>query len=542
MRIPRVLALAVATALMVPAAAQAASYPPPSNPGKPSPRPGGRATLKVCKAKSCKYKTIQKAVDAARAGDTVKVADGTYKESVKVLGHAKDAIKLVGNRSKPTRVRIDLRSLPSAKAQNGVMVNGANNVIVDGFGVVGYKGNGFFIVNAVGYTIQHAVAAGPGVYGFYAFNSKGGLIQDDVAYYNNDSGFYIGQTPPQTRPKRSIVRRIKSYANELGWSGTNMRYVTITDSDFYDNALGIVPNALASEKYPPAQHNVISGNRIFWNNFNYYLGAPFKVKQSSQVSVPYPIGVGVFLFGATDTTISGNQIFGNYLTAVALIPQILFDKKKCTKSLACQGDPTVLRDNRVTGNTFGKGGADLNGRDLFYDGSGTGNCFENNTGAINNTPQSNSTFVPCTTPATPTTVDDAVLPEGIKWAGATDHEQYWIKHPHQTIAGFTPLEHYQGAKSAAAPKPVRRTVKVADDYYLPKKLTVPAGSTITWSWPDYNTDTHDVYFKSKPRRAARFHSEAFAADVTVKRKLTFKGTYKIVCTFHEDMTQTIVVK
>ena len=59
-----------------------------------------------------------------------------------------------------------------------------------------------------------------------------------------------------------------------------MRYVTITKSRFYNNALGIAPNALDSEKYPPAEDNVIIDNDIFWNNFNFHQGnPPFAVRK-----------------------------------------------------------------------------------------------------------------------------------------------------------------------------------------------------------------------------------------------------------------------
>ena len=32
-------------------------------------------------------------------------------------------------------------------------------------------------------------------------------MRDSEAYYNNDAGFYIGQTPAQVKPVRSIVRQ-----------------------------------------------------------------------------------------------------------------------------------------------------------------------------------------------------------------------------------------------------------------------------------------------------------------------------------------------
>ena len=81
--------------------------------------------------------------------------------------------------------------------QNGIFVNDADEVTVDGFMARGYKANGFFFTNVNGYTMNHLIARQTGVYGLYAFNSIGGSILNSEAYYVNDGAFYIGQTPPQ---------------------------------------------------------------------------------------------------------------------------------------------------------------------------------------------------------------------------------------------------------------------------------------------------------------------------------------------------------
>jgi hypothetical protein len=433
MRFIRALTGAAVLALAAPVAASA--YGPPSNPGSPSPRAGGAATLRVCKQRTCRYRTIQSAVNAARSGDKILVANGIYREGVRVNGARKDKIRLIGNPRNPSRVFIDAR-----RKQNGIIVNGADGVTIDGFRTRGYLANGFFLVNVDGYTVNHTIAQGTGAYGVYAYNSVGGTIKNSEAYYNNDSGFYIGQTPPQTRPKRSIVDKVKAWGNVLGWSGTNMRYVTIRNYDWYNNGLGIVPNTLSSEKFPPPEQNVITGNRVFWNNFNYYLGAPFKLRPTNVDGVPYPVGTGILLYGSRNTRIENNQIFGNFLIGFGEVPAVLFDKAQCTPTLSCQGDPTVLQGNQVRGNRFGKGGADLNGRDMLYDGSGSGNCFEGNTTQSPNVPADNKTFVACgQTPPQ----DSAALAEGLSWALEADHEKHWIRRAHQPIRGITPLERYR---------------------------------------------------------------------------------------------------
>ena len=87
-----------------------------------------------------------------------------------------------------------------------------------------------------------------------------------------------------------------------------------------------------------------------------------------------------------------------------------------------------------------------------------------------------------------------------------------------------------------------RTVQVGDDYYGPTKITVTRGTTIRWTWLTDNTDSHDVKLSSAPKGVKKFHSESAATDYTFKRTLKVPGTYKFVCTLHQDMAMRIVVR
>src|SRR4051794_32979022 len=90
----------------------------------------------------------------------------------------------------------------------------------------------------------------------------------------------------------------------------------------------------------------------------------------------------------------------------------------------------------------------------------------------------------------------------------------------------------------------KKTVKVGDNFFTPKTLTVTKGTTVTWKWPGFDQagDVHDVSLKSGPKGVKKFHSEEAATDYSFKRKLTGPGVYKLVCTLHEDMRMTIRVK
>jgi plastocyanin len=95
--------------------------------------------------------------------------------------------------------------------------------------------------------------------------------------------------------------------------------------------------------------------------------------------------------------------------------------------------------------------------------------------------------------------------------------------------------------AAFAASPAKK-VKVGDDYYGPTRLTVKHGTTVKWLWLADNGNSHDVKLKSGPKGVKKFHSASAATDYSYSRKLTVRGTYKIVCTLHQDMTMTIKVK
>ena len=433
----------------------------------------------------------------------------------------------------------------SGKKQNGFFVNEADQVTIDGFTARNYKANGFFVTNAVGYKLTHLVAAKTGVYGVYAFNSKGGEMSHSEAYYVSDAGFYIGQTPQQTKPIRSVVRDVESWGNPIGFSATNMRYVTITKSRFYNNAIGIVPNALESERFPPAEANVITDNDVFWNNFNIHAGAPFKPKKSGVVPL-VPVGTGILLLGGRTNRVENNRVYGNYLVGVVAIEGILLDKTT---------EARALIGNQISGNAFGAGGEDLNGRDLAFDGNGTGNCWGPNTGVQNTLPADSGMFPACpfsgpTRSARTRRPSSSASRAPTRSRAGSTPAQGQARHqaagglqevrPVVSVLAIAGAALVAAPATAAAPKP--RTVKIADNYYLPAKLAVRPGTTIKWRWPAEAGDVHDVKLKSGPSGVRKFHSDPASAGYTFKRTLKKTGRYKIVCTLHEEMRMTITVR
>jgi plastocyanin len=88
----------------------------------------------------------------------------------------------------------------------------------------------------------------------------------------------------------------------------------------------------------------------------------------------------------------------------------------------------------------------------------------------------------------------------------------------------------------AATPAAARTVKVRDDSFKPKTVTVSKGTTVTWKW--VGSHSHNVTVTKGP---VRFHS-ALKSSGTFKRKMKKRGTYKIICTIHQpDMRMTLKV-
>ena len=80
------------------------------------------------------------------------------------------------------------------------------------------------------------------------------------------------------------------------------------------------------------------------------------------------------------------------------------------------------------------------------------------------------------------------------------------------------------------------SVKLGDNFFQPTKLTVTAGTKVTWTWTGSNT--HNVTVVGGPQK---FHSGDQSSG-TYTHTMTKVGTYRIVCTFHPGMVMTLKVK
>ena len=94
------------------------------------------------------------------------------------------------------------------------------------------------------------------------------------------------------------------------------------------------------------------------------------------------------------------------------------------------------------------------------------------------------------------------------------------------------------ATSAAPEKRGSKTVKVDDDFFSPSDLNVSKGTKVKFNW--VGNDKHNVVKTSGP--GGSFSSPTTASQgVNLKHKFSKSGTYKIICTIHDQMTMKVKV-
>jgi len=287
------------------------------------------------------FTTIQAAVNHARSGTTVVVKPGTYREQV-VVTTPRLVIRGVD------RFRTILHG--NDRMNNGIIVDGANNVTVKNLTVRNFTSNGIYFNNSDGYKMARIDAINDRVYGLYAFDSYEGTIRDSFTWGSGDAGVYIGECLGCA----AVVRNLHAEWNLLGYSGTNATGVAIVDSTFVNNAVGIFPNSLAFEELGPNRGTTIVDNVIARNNNTDIRAA------SIWETFGVPTGTGVWLYGTENNTVMSNTIKGH--DSYGVLVTVGMDRE------------SLPMNNTIVDNLIRSAA----GNDLAWDGTGADNCFSNN--------------------------------------------------------------------------------------------------------------------------------------------------------------------
>jgi nitrous oxidase accessory protein NosD len=293
------------------------------------------------------FPTIQKAVNHANPGSTIVIQPGVYKASVTV-----QTPNLIIRGVDRFRTVLDGED----ERGNGITVDGTRDVTIENLTVKNYVGNGIYINNTTGYTVNKVDAIKGRTYGIYAFDSYDGVIKNSFAYGSGDGAFYVGQCLNCS----AILENVVGTWSWLGYSGTNATGVVIRDSRFTHNAVGVAPNTLPTEELGPNRGTFVYNNKIWNNNYATIPAAGF-----SDQPVGIAIGTGVYLPGVENNVVMNNRIYDHNSYGVLVGQSIDSDFPM---------NNTVM-DNWIRNSDFDEDGY---GYDLAYDGNGGLNCFANN--------------------------------------------------------------------------------------------------------------------------------------------------------------------
>ena len=154
-----------------------------------------------------------------------------------------------------------------------------------------------------------------------------------------------------------MITEVTAEYSELGYSGTNGSDVTIVNSVFRKNRIGIVPNSQDVEALPPVKRNTIVGNLVYAND-------NLQAATASNELYDALVGSGIAMTGTVDSLVARNRVYDHDWFGIVLAP--------------FPSDPNfyMVKTTKVTGNVVeGSGHADLA---LVFSNANQGNCFADN--------------------------------------------------------------------------------------------------------------------------------------------------------------------
>ena len=209
-----------------------------------------------------------------------------------------------------------------------------------------YKANGFFFTNLNGYTMNHLIA-----------RADRRLRPLRVQHHRRHDAQLRGLLRQRRRASTSGRRRrrpsrcarssrnVDGWGSPLGFSATNMRYVTITKSRFYNNARRHRPERAGLGEVPAGRGQRDHRQRHLLEQLQ--LPRRAAAVQGPRGPAPprsSPVGTGILLLGGRGNRVENNRIYGNYLAGVAAIEGILLEKNPEARDAR---RATSIRNNAV---------------------------------------------------------------------------------------------------------------------------------------------------------------------------------------------------
>ena len=240
---------------------------------------------------------IQDAVNSAASGDTILVMPGRYSETLYI---DKDNIHLKGIIQNGKRAHLD----GEGRLNDAILYSG-NNIIIEGFYITNYKGNGVMGQAGNNFEIRNNIVEDAEVYGIFPQLGQNGIIEHNVLSGIADAAIYVGMSD------NIHVANNEVFDSVAGIEIENSRHVIVENNYAHHNTGGVLAFITPGLPIKTAFDIIIRNNFIVDNNTENF-GAV-----GSTVS-GIPAGTGILVMAADEVIIEGN-IIRNHKTAGIIV-------------------------------------------------------------------------------------------------------------------------------------------------------------------------------------------------------------------------------
>jgi len=276
------------------------------------------------------YSTIQAAVDAAIAGDTICVASGTYYENVVIakpltLKGAGSDITIIDGGGRGTGVKItadnvNVSGFTIRNSGHGVHLYKCNGANVSSNKITLNKNNGIYVQSSSGNNIGGNTITSNNLSGLFIQDSSGNTIIDNVIASNAFDGVYLYYSNNNSVSSNTITSHVNLPATSLEGSDNNtINNNTISGNEvgisLYDGSNGntIMGNTILNSGYIGVELFYSGDNSFYHNNFINNTDQVFSDNSAGMWNNSYPSGGNYWSDYEGNDTYSGpfQNITGN---------------------------------------------------------------------------------------------------------------------------------------------------------------------------------------------------------------------------------------